>query len=331
MKKILTVVIPAYNVEKYLERCMHSFEIPEILDKIEILVINDGSKDGTEQIARAYCEKYPQTYFLYNKENGGHGSGINYGIRYATGKYFKVVDGDDWVDAQELKKFVSVLEKQEVDVVASDFTCIQDETYAVLEEKQCTYNQAQYGKCCSLPQGEVEHIIKMHSLTIKTAILQEHQIHMDEKCYYVDCEYITYPIPYVDTVYFYKGSLYQYRLGRQGQSVDIKSMQKNRSQHRYVLEQLLDFYRKEQKQLKTGTKRYMECCIAQVVENEFQIYISMGLKKGIRKELQQWDLELKEKYWEIYAATDKKSITMLRKTNYHVLKLGAVIYKVVKG
>lgn len=93
MKKILTVVIPAYNVEKYLERCMHSFEIPEILDKIEILVINDGSKDGTEQIARAYCEKYPQTYFLYNKENGGHGSGINYGIRYATENISKLLMG----------------------------------------------------------------------------------------------------------------------------------------------------------------------------------------------------------------------------------------------
>ena len=111
MEKILSITIPAYNVEKYLDRCLQSFEVPEILDKIEILIINDGSKDKTPDIAQKYCDKYPETYFLYNKENGGHGSGINYGIRYATGKYFKVVDGDDWLNTEELPAFVQMLEQ----------------------------------------------------------------------------------------------------------------------------------------------------------------------------------------------------------------------------
>ena len=126
MEKILSIVIPAYNVEKYLEKCLASFEIQAILDRIEVLVINDGSKDHTAEIAQRYCEKYPETYFLYNKENGGHGSGINYGIRYATGKYFKVVDGDDWLNTEELEAFVKLLEETDTDIVAADFLCIQD-------------------------------------------------------------------------------------------------------------------------------------------------------------------------------------------------------------
>lgn len=121
MEKVLSIVIPAYNVEKYLEKCLSSFEIEAVLDRIEILVINDGSGDHTAEIAQRYCEKYPETYFLYNKENGGHGSGINYGIRYATGKYFKVVDGDDWLNTEELEAFVKLLEETDTDIVAADF------------------------------------------------------------------------------------------------------------------------------------------------------------------------------------------------------------------
>ena len=91
----------------------------------EVLVINDGSKDQTAAIAQRYCDRYPDSYFLYNKENGGHGSGINYGIRYARGKYFKVVDGDDWLNTEELPAFVELLAQVDTDVVAADFLCVQ--------------------------------------------------------------------------------------------------------------------------------------------------------------------------------------------------------------
>ena len=121
MEKILSIVIPAYNVEKYLERCLASFEVAEILDQIEVLVINDGSKDQTAAVAQRYCDRYPDSYFLYNKENGGHGSGINYGIHYARGKYFKVVDGDDWLNTEELPAFVKLLAQVDADAVAADF------------------------------------------------------------------------------------------------------------------------------------------------------------------------------------------------------------------
>ena len=96
--KVLTVLVPTYNVEKYLRRCLDSLLLPEVLEEIEVLVVNDGSKDGSADIARAYEKKYPQTVVFVDKENGGHGSTINVGIEKAQGTYFKVLDSDDWVN-----------------------------------------------------------------------------------------------------------------------------------------------------------------------------------------------------------------------------------------
>ena len=105
MKKVLTIVVPAYNVEKYLKNCLDSFVDVNILNSIEILVVDDGSTDKTADIAKNYEKKYPNSFRLLSKENGGHGSTINYAIPRASGKYFKVVDGDDWVDKKHLPAF----------------------------------------------------------------------------------------------------------------------------------------------------------------------------------------------------------------------------------
>lgn len=92
MGKILTVVVPTYNAEKYLRDNLESFKIPELMEDLEILIVNDGSTDHSLEIAEEYVRQYPDTYRVITKENGGHGSGINCGIANARGTYFKVVD-----------------------------------------------------------------------------------------------------------------------------------------------------------------------------------------------------------------------------------------------
>ena len=97
-EKILSVSIASYNVEAYLEECLESFVNSKVMDDLEVLVIDDGSSDSSPEIAQWYVDKFPDTFRLIRKENGGHGSTINKGIEVASGKYFKVVDGDDWVN-----------------------------------------------------------------------------------------------------------------------------------------------------------------------------------------------------------------------------------------
>ena len=330
MSKILTITIPSYNVEKYIDKCVQSMLVESILDDIEILIVNDGSKDSTPEIAKGYVEKYPQTVRLIDKENGGHGSTINAGIREATGKYFKVVDGDDWLNTENLKKFITLLKERDEDVIASNFLCIQDETYEVLAEKRVTSNKYAYGKACKMDEWEVEEVIKMHGLTIRTSILKENDITIDEHCFYVDCEYIAYPMPFVKTVYYDDEFIYMYRLGRNGQSMDIKSMQRNRAMHMKVLNSLLAFYYKLP-QMTEAKRTYIEKVIAQVVENQFQIYISMGTDKEILKEIREWDKKLLKEYPRVAKSVTKKSIALLRATNYSILPIGSFVLKIVKG
>ena len=118
-EKILTVTVPSYNVQAYLEDCLESFVNSEVMDDIEVLIVNDGSSDDTATIAERYVSKYENTFRLINKENGGHGSTINTGAREARGKYFKVVDGDDWVDTRSFIRLVKLLKEIDADIPGS--------------------------------------------------------------------------------------------------------------------------------------------------------------------------------------------------------------------
>ena len=118
-EKILTVSIAAYNVEKYIDQTLKSLVVPEIMDKLEVLVIDDGGKDSTVDIVERYVDQYPDTFKLIRKENGGWGSTVNCGLKNATGKYFKLLDGDDYFS--ELARFIDVLQQTDADLVYTPY------------------------------------------------------------------------------------------------------------------------------------------------------------------------------------------------------------------
>ena len=272
-------------------------------------------------IAQEYVDRYPDSYKLINKENGGHGSGINMGIKNATGKYFKVVDADDWVNTEVFGDFIEMLKGNDSDVISSDFVCVEDETYNVIKRVPATEDESRYGEQFDLSEIKLDRVIKMHNMTIKTSILKDHYRAIDEHCFYVDAEYIIYPVPYIDTVYYDKRDLYMYRLGREGQSMTWDSMAKNKDMHLHVLSQLLKFYDEVASELSGHKLEYFERCIGDVIDNQFQIFIILGNKKGTMAEIRKWDNNLKKNHPRLYNATSKKSIDWLRKTNYLILPL----------
>ena len=120
-KKVLSIVVPSYNAEQYLPETIPTMLSISNLDKLEIIIVNDGSKDNTLAMAQNLQLKYPDTIVIVDKENGGHGSTINSGIQVATGKYFKVVDADDWVESDNLSKLIEYLDSVDDDEVISPF------------------------------------------------------------------------------------------------------------------------------------------------------------------------------------------------------------------
>ena len=122
MDKVLSVSVAAYNAEKYIEKCLDSFCVPEVVGNIEVLIVNDGSihRQNSRNICRM-VSRYPDTFILINKENGVHGSTINTSIQKATGKYYKIVDADDWIERDGLIQLVKALKKYDVGAVLSPY------------------------------------------------------------------------------------------------------------------------------------------------------------------------------------------------------------------
>lgn len=307
MDKILTITIPAYNVEKYLDNILPTFLDEKVLKKLEILIVNDGSKDKTKNIGQRYEELYPESICLIDKENGGHGSTINKGIELATGKYFKVVDGDDWVDTEEFVKFVEALENTESDVVATPYVRVNDVTH---QREIKTFYNIEFEK-----EYRIDDILNsmgeqyaMHALTFKTAILKKIP-RISEHCFYVDMEYILYPLKYVNTIIFYDMPIYQYRIGNNEQSISVKSKQKNRNMHRRVINNLISFFKEEE--LSPEKRSFLSNRIKGLINAQIRIYLSFKPSSNIKRELMAFSNEMVKKAPDLYAEVPGKLCKLL--------------------
>ena len=316
MDKLLTVVIPAYNIEKYEEQCLSSFVKPKALPEIEVLVVNDGSSDRTVEIAEKYVQKYPDIFRVINKENGGHGSTINRGIEEARGTYFKVVDGDDWVDGAAFGKLVRFLHTAKSDFIVNRYYWVHNQTGEKKLEFESPFPGVSYGREYAFSEVSGKTFLKMHALTIKTELLRKIP-KIDEHCFYVDMEYVLFPIPYVRTVTFLEEVVYQYRIGLAGQSMDMKSMQKNEVNYTRVLDRLLAYYEEQQRRkIPVYCLTYLENSLGLMAATLFKIFLSFPYDKGIPGKMKAFDRNLKECYPRVYAAVINKPVLLLRKSGY---------------
>ena len=333
MEKVLTVVVPAYNAESYLENCLDSLCLPELLDSLEVIVVDDGSADRTGEMADQYQERFPDTVRVVHKENGGHGSGINCGIKAACGRYFKVVDADDWVEADGFRNLMAFLAEASSDMVVSGFVWALDDgsgnerQFRRKPEIQEPFSGVVYGKVYDFDQVADQIYIKMHGLTIRTGLLQEQGIHVDENCFYVDTEYILYPVPFVKTISFMRDFVYQYRIGRPGQSVDLNRMKRLQNDYDRVLAALFKFYRSYAETPGSSVKKrtYIARIIARVVAGKMKILLSFPYGKGARNRLISFDRKLKKCYPEIYAANENRAVRLLRISRYHLYPAAFVL------
>lgn len=328
-KKILTVVVPTFNAERYLRDNLESFLIEPDENDLEVLIINDGSTDRSPEIAEEYAKLYPNIFRVISKENGGHGSGINCGIRNACGKYFKVVDADDWVEPEAFKTLMNTLRRSDSDIVYSGFYWVYDEgqcdkaSFRKATEFKEPFKNVDYHREYNFDEIADKLYIKMHNMTIRTDILRNANVIIDEKCFYVDTEYILYPIPYVKTITFINAFVYMYRIGSAGQSVSIERMQRNEENYNRVFSSLLSFYEKLGNGIECTKqkKNYIENLIARVAAGKVKIMLSFPASKEKKRELKQFEDELKNTYPNIYRSNINHAVKILRLTRYRTYAL----------
>lgn len=311
MNKLLTISIAAYNVEEYLNKLIDSIIASDSLDKIEVLIVNDGSKDRTAEIAEKYHDRFPNSIFLINKANGGHGSTINKGIENANGKYFKVIDGDDWVNPEELKKVINVLEKENSDVLVCDFEEHYINSNVV---KRICYKQLDVQKTIAFNKAceKLDRLV-FHAVIFKTELLKKMDVKIDEHCFYVDTEYVLYPTPYLKTLAYYPFALYCYRLGDINQSMSISSLQKNVNQHIQVSKHTLEYFSRFYDKCEESVKKYVLSSMVLLYNKTYEILLSFPCKFTYMRQIEEFDQYIKKVFPEAYNAMPVKTIRIMRK------------------
>lgn len=285
-----------------MEKCIDSLLIGK--DDVEIIIIDDGSKDNTGKIADRYQKKYPKIVKVVHQENGGHGEGINTGLKHATGKYFKVVDSDDWLDEKAYKKLLKEIKHIDTDLVVCNYVYTytdgrKDQTISfanVYEEgKVLTWDDIHRFKVTQYPS--------LHSMMYKKSVLDKSNIDLPKHVFYEDNLFIYLPLVNTKTIYYLDLDLYRYYIGRADQSVQESQMIKRSSHQVLVSERVCTAYdlsKVENKKLRRLMTR--ECIFLMTIG---VVFSRLAFNK-----------EGEKQYKELWQSVKKKNPKLYRRMRY---------------
>lgn len=290
--KLLSIAVPCFNSQDYMRHCVDTLLTGG--DEVEILIVNDGSKDDTAAIADEYERLYPGIVRAVHQENGGHGAAVMAGLKNAKGRYFKVVDSDDWVDEEAYAKILCALRgfvqsEQEVDLVVSNF--VYDKVGA-RHKKVMSYGNA-------LPEEQVigwdqvgrfhkGQYILMHSVIYRTQLLIDSGLDLPRHTFYVDNLFVYVPMQCVKSIYYINVDFYHYFIGRDDQSVNESVMIKRIDQQIKVNKLMLQQVRLQgikNARLRQYLYNYLE--IITVVSSI--LLIRSGTAENLAKKQELWD------------------------------------------
>ncbi len=307
--KLLSVAIPCYNSEKYMRKCVDS--LLEGGEDVEIIIVDDGSSDGTAEIADEYACKYPAVVKAVHQSNGGHGAAVNTGIRNASGLYFKVVDSDDWVKREAYLQVLDTLRNlaggdRALDMLICNFVYekegerrkkVMQYRRILPKEKMFTWED-----CHHFLKGQY---ILMHSVIFRTRLLKECGIRLPEHTFYVDNIYVFEPLPYVRNLYYLDVNFYRYYIGREDQSVNEQIMINRIDQQIKVNKLMIDYFVDKKQEILKNKRLY------QYMRNHLEIITTVSSVLLIRSGTEE-NLEKKKELWQYLKSRDRRLFSWMR-------------------
>lgn len=335
--KLITFAVPCYNSQDYMERAVES--LLKGGQDVEIIIVDDGSMDATKEIADDYAEKYPDIIKVIHQENGGHGEAVNTGLRHATGLYYKVVDSDDWVDEESLKKVIETLREMVENTIALDMLVVNYvyEKLHLKKRKIIDYNGA-------LPKGKVfgwqdvghfknSQNILMHSVFFRTKLLRDIGLELPKHTFYVDNIFVFDPLPYVKNIYYLDVNFYRYFIGREDQSVNEAVMISRIDQQIAVTKRMINDYTKAKVRNKK-LKNYMVKYLMIMLSICTSLLMIDGSPESLEKNRELWDY-LKKKDRRLHKAVSSfilgRCIQMTNKPGRKIITMGYHLSRKIYG
>ena len=293
MQKLLTIVIPTYNMQDYLHRCLGSLIVmPDLMEQLEVLVVNDGSKDNSSAIAHEYQDKYSDIFRVIDKENGNYGSCVNRGLAEAHGKYIKVLDADDWFDSKNFETFLSFLESCDADLVISDFDQVDESGNLINRFSYCLDTSAD-DSLAVIPRNK---LFMMHAVAYKTNNVRSIGYHQTEGISYTDQEWIFMPMITVDEVAYFDQVVYKYLVGREGQTMDPSVFIKHFNQEMQGLESMMRQFEELRVRVKKEQYDYLVWRLKTRMDLVYDRFLVKSYKTMDIKELVAFDNKMKKHY-----------------------------------
>ena len=292
--KLLTFAVPCYNSQDYMDHCIQT--LLEGGEDVEIILVDDGSKDGTGAIADRYAAEHPSIVRVIHQENGGHGEGVNQGIRHATGLYYKVVDSDDWADVDALRKVIEKLREfsrmpEPVDLLVCNYVYehVADQTRKVIRYAN-VFPQGRVFTWEEIGRFRPSQYLLMHSVFYRTQLLRDCGLELPKHTFYVDNIFVYQPLPFVKTLYYMDLDFYRYFIGRADQSVNEQVMVRRVDQQVRVTRLMIDAHdlRKVSAQHRR-LGRYMFNYLAMMMTISSIFLIIDGSPEALGKKTQLWE------------------------------------------
>ena len=339
-QKLITFAVPCYNSAAYMRHCIET--LLSAGEQAEIILVDDGSvKDETPAIADAYAEKYPDIVRVIHQENGGHGEGVNQGIRNATGLYYKVVDSDDWLDTDALQKVLARLHALVTRGTAPDLMICN---YVYEHTEDGTSHTVRYTNI--FPQERLftwmhvghfrpDQNLLMHSVMYRTEVLRKCGMVLPKHTFYVDNIFVYQPLPFVKTMYYMDLDLYRYFIGRADQSVNEKVMVTRVDQQVRVTKLMIDSHNlKQLYQTQRKLARYMTSYLSMMMTISSIFLIIDGSPAALGKKTELWEY-LRTSNPELYHKLKYRSLSFVgnipgyqgRKLSVKLYRLARKIYK----
>lgn len=239
MEKLLSVIIPTYNMEVLLPQCIDSVVLVDeaIRESMQVIVVNDGSKDASSVVAHEYEKKYPDVVCVIDKENGNYGSCINAALPIVRGKYVKVLDADDSFETENIPSFLNVLDNYNVDMVLTECVHVDCDGHFVgqYSYKEKYPNDTAFKFSTIVSQSRYGRDIQMHCITYNAKVFDTIDYHQTEGISYTDYEWTFYPMEKVNEVYFHSSVIYKYLVDRDGQTMTPVVFQKKINERNRIL------------------------------------------------------------------------------------------------